>query len=148
MSTLRSERGAALVELALAVPMLIIVLIGIADFARVFYHAAGLTNAARAGAQYGAQSVVWSAASTQAAAESASPTTQPYTVSTPARTCGCMDDAGANFAAVACSASCASGRHMAVFVTVSASKTFSSVMTFGTFPPPVNLVRGVTMRAQ
>lgn len=148
MHRYRSARGAALVELALAVPMLLVVLIGIADFARVFYHASGLTNAARAGAQYGAQSVVWSASATQSAAQAASPTTQPYSVPTPDRTCGCMDDAGANFTTVACSASCPSGRHMAVFVTVTATRTFSSIITLGSFPPSINLVRGVTMRAQ
>jgi hypothetical protein len=48
------ERGAALVEAVVALPFLVALLIGTADFARVFYVTMELTNAARAGAQYGA----------------------------------------------------------------------------------------------
>ena len=55
-STRRSEGGSALVELIFALPLLVLVLVGTADFARVFYTAIELTNAARAGVQYAAYS--------------------------------------------------------------------------------------------
>jgi len=50
------ESGQALVETALIFPLLVAVLIGAAEFARVAYAAIEVANAARAGAQYGAQS--------------------------------------------------------------------------------------------
>ena len=51
------ESGAALVELAFVLPMLVLLTVGTVDFARVFYIGMVLTNAARAGAQYGGQTV-------------------------------------------------------------------------------------------
>jgi Flp pilus assembly protein TadG len=52
----KGEAGQALVETALLLPLLITVLIGAAEMARVAYAAIEVANAARAGAQYGAQS--------------------------------------------------------------------------------------------
>ncbi len=54
------EAGQALVELALTMPLLILLLIGAAELARVAYAAIEVSNAARAGAQYGAQSSTFS----------------------------------------------------------------------------------------
>jgi Flp pilus assembly protein TadG len=44
------------IELALITPVLLIVMLGILDFGRVFYSYMDLTNAARAGARYAAAS--------------------------------------------------------------------------------------------
>ena len=51
-----ADAGQALVETALIFPMLVALLIGAAEFARVAYAAIEVANAARAGVQYGAQS--------------------------------------------------------------------------------------------
>lgn len=50
------EAGQALVETALIFPILITLLLGTVELARVVYAAIEVANAARAGAQYGAQS--------------------------------------------------------------------------------------------
>src|SRR5213078_4592734 len=42
-------------ELALLLPLLLVLFIGIIDFGRVFYNAMTISHAARAGVQYGAQ---------------------------------------------------------------------------------------------
>ncbi len=47
----RGERGAALVEFALALPLLLVVLAGIVDFGFVFQRYEVITNAAREGAR-------------------------------------------------------------------------------------------------
>lgn len=47
------ERGQSLVELALILPVLMLVLVGIFDFGRAFYAYNALSNAAREGARYG-----------------------------------------------------------------------------------------------
>ena len=50
-----SDSGSALVEMAVALPVMVMLVVGTADFARVFYTAIELTDAARAGAQWGAR---------------------------------------------------------------------------------------------
>lgn len=47
------ERGQALVELAVLLPVLMIMLVGIIDLGRVFYHSVVIANAARDGARAG-----------------------------------------------------------------------------------------------
>lgn len=50
-----SERGQSMVELALLVPLLALILLGLIDFGRVFGAFIVITNAAREGARYGSQ---------------------------------------------------------------------------------------------
>ncbi|MDQ2840158.1 MAG: pilus assembly protein [Acidobacteriota bacterium] len=54
----RDNAGQALVELALSVPLLLIILVGVAEFGRFAYFAIEISNAAHAGVQYGAQTNV------------------------------------------------------------------------------------------
>lgn len=49
-----NDAGAALVELALSAPLLLLMLMGIAEFAMITYAAIEVSNSARAAAQYGA----------------------------------------------------------------------------------------------
>jgi Flp pilus assembly protein TadG len=51
----RAEKGQALVELALSFPILVILFVGAAEFARVVYASIEVSNAAMAGVSYGAQ---------------------------------------------------------------------------------------------
>ena len=48
----RYDEGQSLVELALALPLLLLILLGLADFGRAFYYTTIIANAARAGAAY------------------------------------------------------------------------------------------------
>ena len=52
-----SEKGSAFVELALFTPVLLLMLVGALDFARVYYADITLSNAAEVGALYGSRSV-------------------------------------------------------------------------------------------
>jgi TadE-like protein len=47
-----NETGQSLIELALALPVLLLILLVLADFGRAFYYTTILTNAAREGAAY------------------------------------------------------------------------------------------------
>lgn len=53
---MRNTAGQALVETALTIPLLLLLLIGAAEFGRLAYAAIEVSNAARAGVAYGAQS--------------------------------------------------------------------------------------------
>jgi Flp pilus assembly protein TadG len=55
-AALRDTTGAALVELALVVPVFIALLLGAAELARLAYASIEVSNAARAGVAYGSQS--------------------------------------------------------------------------------------------
>lgn len=70
MTGLRTERGAAAVEFALVVPILIVLALGIAEFGRAFQTQATLAAAAREGARVFA--LGGTAAEVGAAVESAS----------------------------------------------------------------------------
>ena len=70
----KQRRGAAAVELALVLPILVTALLGATDFGRFSYSAIAVTNAARSGAAYGSMNPfdsssqpAWQAAVQQAA---------------------------------------------------------------------------------
>jgi Flp pilus assembly protein TadG len=54
----KGMKGQSTVEMGLLVPAVVLLLVVVGDFARVFYAAIEVANAARAGVQYGAQSYV------------------------------------------------------------------------------------------
>jgi hypothetical protein len=153
----RSERGAALVELAVSLPLLILLLVGTADFARVFYFTIELTNAARAGAQYAAYSQVQAqqAPKITNAATSAAPNIAPIIIELhlssglpdpPVCYCALDDGTGQPWSGVACTSICGSGHHLVETVTVTASKTFSTISHFPGIPNTLNLSRAATLR--
>ncbi len=125
----RSERGAAIIEMAALSPLLLVLVFGVGDFGRVMYHALTLTNAARAGAAYGSQSNGHSTDSTgiiQAAQEEAQ-NLGTITVTTQ-QICECTGGS-----ATACStASCSGYGAPMSFVEVTTSDTF--VPLTGSFP--------------
>lgn len=55
---LRRRDGQSLAELAICLPLLLVLLMGVADFGRVFYAMISLENAARQGARYAASHYV------------------------------------------------------------------------------------------
>ena len=50
---LKRQKGAAAVEFAIILPILIVLLFGIVEFGLIFYNKAVITNASREGARYG-----------------------------------------------------------------------------------------------
>ena len=48
-----ADNGNAMVELAVAIPILLLLAIGVADYARVYFAEIAVANAARSGAEYG-----------------------------------------------------------------------------------------------
>jgi len=149
------ERGAALVELAIALPLLMVVLFGAIDFGRAFRTAMIVTNAARAGAQFGSQTSINSGNTTQMIATANQVLSANGLASGPATTaqrlCQCADDAG-NFTGTTptntcTSAACPTG-HLVVSVTVTATRTFSTITRVPGLPTSVTITRGATARAQ
>ena len=147
----RSETGSALVELAVALPMLMLLLVGTADFARVLYMTIELTNAARAGAQFGATDVGSSVdgAGIQSTAAAAAPDVVPLVTSVnPLATAACMcaTDSGTFSGGGSCYANCGSSGHMVIFVQADASKTFTTIAGIPGVPRTLNVHRRAQMR--
>jgi len=147
------EAGNALVELAICLPLLVLTLIGTADFARVFYTSIELTNAARAGAQYGASTPGRSsnAGIMQTTAQAAVNITG--VTASAARLCQCATDAGAfsdtvplNSCTTAAAVACTGGTHRVMTVTVTTQKTFTTIVNFIGIPSSIALTRSATLR--
>jgi Flp pilus assembly protein TadG len=148
------DEGGALVELAVVLPVLILILVSAIDFSRVFYTSIALTNAARAGAQFGSFNSAASGnfAGMQTAATAA--TNLPGVTAVATRTCACSTDGGTfsstttpNDCTSPEATACASGTHRVITVTVSVSKAFS--MIIGNLPGVANtitLTRAATLR--
>jgi len=137
-----------------ALPLLILILVGTIDFARVFYTTIELTNAARAGAEYAAYSpgrATGSMANIESAAVAAAPNLNLTSASAVApSSCQCFNDAGALLGPPSpnsCSGTCAVGQHLVVSVTVTATKTFTTIARFPGVPNTMTLSRSATLRA-
>ena len=148
----RGERGAALIELAITLPLLMLLVVGTSDFGRVFRTANIVTNAARAGALYGSMTLTNSVDTTGMIARANAVLTGnglgTGPAPTAARSCRCYDNNGnAVGGVVACTATC-TGSHLVVDVTVTTSRTFTMLGSFPGIPSSVTLTRSHTMRAQ
>jgi Flp pilus assembly protein TadG len=144
------ERGASLVELVVALPLLVIVLIGTVDFARVFYSAIEVTEAARAAAQFGAtnESNSTNTAGMQAAAANAAPDVTLHSVSA-GRVCECVDNTNAatRSSAAACTSSdCTGATHLVISVTVTAVRAFTTISMYPGIPHTITITRGAMLR--
>jgi Flp pilus assembly protein TadG len=121
------RRGAAVVELAILLPLLIFLFVVAVDFARVFYLSVTLQNCARAGALYASDPYVADEsafASTQAAALSDATNIVPAPTITQA------------------SGTDAAGRS---YVEVTATSTFKSIARVPGVPAQLNVNRKVRM---
>ena len=124
--------GQALVETALTVPMLIVVLIGAAELARVAYMAIEVSNAASAAVRYGAQNgttAVDSAGMELAATQDAFnlPSTAPLHV-TPTSACFCASAPSGSVTCTDETACTGTGDTMEKTLTVTTSATFDPLI--------------------
>jgi Flp pilus assembly protein TadG len=108
-----SDAGSALIELALSLPILVLLLLGAFEFGRFAYLGIELTNAAKAAAQYGAQNSATAAdvtgmqlVASQDAPEVTSQCTN-FTMPPPTTSCACV--VGGSSAGTACGSTCAGG---------------------------------------
>ena len=151
-------RGVSVTELALVLPLSLVLFIGILDFGRVYYSAIAVSHAARAGVQYGAQDNIKSGdfAGMRQAASDALGDVSNFTV-TACRYCRCADGTGT---CTSCSASadgcstgsgclgtCGSGAPQ-VFVQVTVDKVFTTLFPYPGLPSTADLNRKATMRVQ
>src|SRR5262245_4494112 len=140
------QSGQALVELALALPVLLLLALGVIEIGRYAYISILVGNAAHAGAVFGSQGT-WAtdpaaikkaaqfdfAGGTAGGSNGNGLDVSTLTV-TSTNSCGC--DAGGTISTLACdgSTSCPAGSHWVVVVTVTASGKFCSLFNYPGLP--------------
>jgi Flp pilus assembly protein TadG len=138
---LARERGQSLVELAFVLPVLLLLLVGIIEIGRFAYYSILVANAARAGAQYGAQSLAAAADTTgisNAGTNDATGITAPNTLTvTSTQSCGC---ATTSLGTCGTPTACAAGRWL-VYVQVTATGSFSSLFSYPGLPKTFAVTR-------
>jgi Flp pilus assembly protein TadG len=142
----RSERGGALVELAVVLPVLILIAIGVMDYGRVYYTSVTVANAARAGAEWGAYGRTGSStddANIQNFAKIEGAEAGTLTV-TSSHVCRCSPTGST----VSCTTSCGGYGVPQVYVTATATKSVALILRYPGLPPTVTISRSATFRAQ
>ncbi len=139
------EKGGALLELAVVMPLLILLAIGVMDFGRVFARSIVVANAARAGAEFGAQSgatTVDTAVINQFARQDGQGVSTLRVTSQ--RICRC-----GGTGVVGCTSSCSAGYGpVRVFIEVTARDTVAMILSYPGLASRVPIARTATFRQQ
>jgi Flp pilus assembly protein TadG len=142
----RSERGGALVELAVVLPVIVLIAIGVMDYGRVYYTSVTVVNAARAGAEWGAYGRNGSVTDNTeiqnfAKLEGAEAGTINVTSH---MVCRCTPGG----ATVSCTTTCSGGYGAPqVYVTAIATKTVTLLLKYPGLPSTVTISDSATFRA-
>lgn len=152
---LREDRGQAFVELALVLPIFILLIVGIAEVGRLAYASIEVSNAARAGVAYAAQShtTAQDSANIQLAATQDAPDVTSLTATT-SQSCVCESSAGVLGTFGSCTAistaagSCPSPSRIVLYVTVTTTAPVNTIFHFPGIPNSVTLRGFASMRAE
>ncbi|HEY4439274.1 MAG TPA: TadE/TadG family type IV pilus assembly protein [Candidatus Elarobacter sp.] len=142
----RGDDGSALAELAIILPLLCLLLTGLMEAGRYGYYTILVANAARAGAQYGAQNLVTAAnagGKMEASALADGQNVSGLSASA-AEFCTCADGSASTCLPTDCATS-----HRNVFVQVTATGTFPSLLNYSALPASlrsITVTDVVTMR--
>lgn len=143
-----AQRGAALVEFALVLPLLMLLLLGGVEIGRYAYFAIQVGNAARAGVQYAAQNPVTALDTngiTSAAQADGATSIASLNVS-PTNYCTCWD--GTAGTSVSCTGTCPSGSQQVEYVQVSVSGKISPLFNYPFLPAALTVSNTATMRVE
>jgi len=140
----KRQRGNAVIEFALGSTLLFLLLGGVSDFARLFYYANIVSNSAHAGIQlgmYNASAPDLTAMQTAALAEPGSLTGLTANAS---KYCQCAGTTGT----VSCTSTCTGGTTPQMYLQVTTSYPFNTVVTWPSIPSTVNVSYTATARVQ
>lgn len=144
---LAGDDGAAIVELALVAPFLILLTIGIIDIGRFARESITIGNAARAGAQYGAYTSTNSTDTVGIASAAQSDATDIALAATDVSSstyCSCGGTPGVTVTDCNPTPTCANSDHIDLFVRVTVSKSFTSLITYPGIPTTHTLTKTAT----
>lgn len=140
-----SETASAVVEMAVALPILLLIAIGVGDYARAYSTGIAVANAAKAGAQFGAQSTATSgdtAAINNAARQDGLDAGALIVTST--RVCRCADGTIVNCV----TGNCTSYGVPRVYIAVTATRNVNTIFNYPGLPASIPISRTATLRLQ
>jgi len=140
----KSSRGQSMVELAIVVPVLALLLVASADFARVFYFSIAVNNAARAGAQYGSQTLATAADINGMKSAATQDAPNLPSLAATAQLCTC----GTGSSVAACASSYCTNNPTGNYVEVDTTMTFNTIVTYPGIPSSVPLAGKAIMQVQ
>lgn len=140
----RHRRGQAAVELAVAIPVLVLLLLAGMDYGRVFYMSIGVNNAARAGAQYGSQTVITAADATGMIAAAKADASNLSTLTATASQCTCITST----TVTACPSSYCTNAPQATFVEVDTQGVFQTIVSYPGIPNSTTISGKAIMQVQ
>ncbi|HTV72801.1 MAG TPA: TadE/TadG family type IV pilus assembly protein [Candidatus Acidoferrales bacterium] len=139
-----AQRGQALVELAVFVPFLMLVVVGLIDVGRYTYYSIQVNNAARAGAQYGAQNTTSANSSTGiTSAAVADVSTTPTPTVSASLFCVCAN--GTTHQSCSPTPTC-TGSHSNTYIEVTTSETIPVLFKFPGIPNSLTIGGASVMR--
>jgi len=155
---LRHDKGQAFVELALVLPIFILLLVGAVEVGRLAYASIEVSNAARAGVAYAAQNHTTAAdigptGGIIQAAKLDAPDITSLTATT-TNACSCESSAGVMGASVDCTTistavgSCPSPSRIVLYIQVTTTAPVNTVFHFPGIPSTVTLRGFASMRAE
>lgn len=140
--TILQEEGSSLLELAIILPLLVLLFAGIVDLGRAFYYSDALAQAAENGALYGSQYPTDTAGMIQAADLDAQ--NVPGVNATASYGCECNNGTGQS---PSCSTTPTCGTNVVYYVTVTAKTAYIPMIPWPGIPSSYNLSSSVTMRS-
>jgi len=155
---LREDRGQAFVELALVLPILILLLVGAAEIGRLAYASIEVSNAARAGVAYAAQSHTTAADNgatggiVQAAQNDAPNITNLH--ATPTYSCSCEGSTGTMSAFSSCDntianlTTCPSPSRIVLYVQITTWADMNTLFRYPGIPSSIRLQGFANMRVE
>jgi Flp pilus assembly protein TadG len=144
-TSFKPEAGSVLVEVAIMLPFLILLVLGAVDFSRVFFAAIELNNAVRAGAEYGARTT---ATATNTANIQSTVTGDAANLSGVVATSTSYCTCPGSSATVGCATTCAGYGKPKLYVSVTGTYTWDSLVNWPGLEETVALTRTVIMRAK
>ena len=139
------DSGQSLIELALCMPLFLVILLGTVEMANVAWAAIQVNNAARAGAQFGSQSNI-NAANTsaiQTAAQNDAPNLTLTTTSS--QPCQCVNTSGNATGAACTQTACVAPNVIMDYVQVHSQATITPVFRYPGLPTSYTMDGWATM---
>jgi Flp pilus assembly protein TadG len=124
-----------MVELAIALPVLVLLLLAAADFGRLFYVWIALNNAARAGAQFGSQSVTTAANSSGMVLAAKTDGANITGITATASQCTCAS--GTSVSVCSGSSYNCTNAPVATYVEVDTQVTFNTIVSYPGIPSSI-----------
>ena len=141
----RAERGNAAIEFALATPILLGMLVPVADLGLAFAQQIQVQQAAQAGAQY-ALLHGWNSSAISNAVTAATNLPGISAAPAPTESCGCPT--GTTISSATCASTCANGETAGTYVFVNAQSAYTPVLPYSVLGSGVTLTAKATVRVQ